>query len=108
MFRMHEQTRRACSRFAFLALALAPTIGIIAWVWMWSRTAHRDALLAELSRDLGLRVEAESVEHPWADTVRFRTLASAIRETNEVSPGCRRVKSKRYGVGHSSPHPRSN
>jgi len=84
MFQVHEQTRRAWSRFAFLALALAPTFGIITWVWLWSRTAHRDQLLAELSRDLGLRVEAESVEHPWADTVRFRTLSVRDPETNEV------------------------
>lgn len=84
MFRVHEQTRRAWSRFAFLAFALAPTIGIVAWVWLLSRTAHRDQLLAELSRDVGLRVEAESVEHPWADTVRFRTLSVRDPETNEV------------------------
>lgn len=105
MFRVHEQTRRAWSRFAFLAFALAPTMGIVVWVWLWSRTSHRDALLAELSRDLGLRVEAEAVEHPWADTVRFRTLSVRDPETNEVIarlPECE-IKSDAAGTLVTTP-----
>lgn len=105
MFRVHEQTRRAWSRLAFLAFALAPTLGIVAWVWLWSRVSHRDQLLAELSRDLGLRVEAEAVEHPWADTVRYRTVSIHDPETNEVIarlPSCE-IKSDAAGTLVTTP-----
>ncbi len=84
MFPLHENTRRAIARMIFVLCCALPTSLVMAWAISWNGATHRQLLLEQLSKQTGYLASAESVSHPWSDTVRYQQVELRDHETRQL------------------------
>ncbi len=78
---MHDRTKRLACRAGFLALCVLPTATVWAWTSSWQGAAHRAAVAAQLSQNLGLRVTLADVAYPKPGLTLLEGLQLADPET---------------------------
>lgn len=94
MFALHDRLRRRICLTGFLALALAPTLGVLAWGISRHLPSHARAEAARLSRQLGMDVSLDAVEHPEPGVVRYCGLELSNPESGQPAIRCRRLEAR--------------
>ena len=107
MFALHDRQRRRICLAGFLALALTPTLGVLAWGVSRRLPSHARAEAARLSRQLGMNVTLAAVEHPSPGVIRYRGLDLSNPENGQTVLRClwleARVKTLVNAEGQSRP-----
>jgi hypothetical protein len=94
MFALHDRLRRRICLAGFLAMALAPTLSVLAWGVSRRLPSHVRAEAARLSRQLGMDVSLEAVEHPEPGVVRYLGLELSNPENGQTAIRCRRLEAR--------------
>jgi hypothetical protein len=81
MFKLHETTRKQVYRALFFALALVPTVAVLAWGVARHLPGRAQQLADELSAQLSLDVRLSDVSHPRPGVLLLTDLAVADPET---------------------------
>ena len=61
---MHEATQRRLVRCAFLLFCVTPVLGVVGWSVVWALPSHVTRIENQLSRQLGVDVAIDQIEHP--------------------------------------------
>src|SRR5262245_31949785 len=80
----HETTRRRVCRVMFLTVALAPTLGVVAWAAAKHLPGEADRIAAEMSAQWSLAVGLDDVHRPRPDVVWWDGFRIAEPETDEA------------------------
>lgn len=75
MFVEQSLARLRLARWMFLAVCLLPAIGLVGWAWYRRSGGHVEAILADCSQSLGMRVGADRIEHLRPGTVRLEAVS---------------------------------
>jgi len=98
MFPLHDKTRRRVCRAGFFLLCVVPTVLVAGWCAVRCRPGRVAAEAQRLSRELGLVVSLDDVQHPRPGVVRYVGLKLADPETGGTILQCRSLQARRTEV----------
>ncbi len=92
MFDLHDNTRRWVCRTGFFALALVPTLSVLAWTASHYLPGVVEHHQQQLSNRLGLQVEIASVSHPRPGQTLYESLRLVDPDSDRVVFQCRTLE----------------
>ncbi len=95
MFDLHHNTRRWICRTGFFALALLPTLSVLAWTASHYLPGEIDRHRRQLSAQLGLQVEIDSVSHPRPGQTLYEALRLIDPDSGRIVFACRTLEAGR-------------
>jgi hypothetical protein len=85
MFVEQSLARLRLARWVFVTVCLLPAAGLVGWAWYHRSGEHVEAILADCSQSLGMRVDANRIEHLRPGTVRLEAVSLAGRDGMPVA-----------------------
>ena len=92
MFDLHDNTRRWICRTGFFALALLPTLSVLAWTASHYLSDAVDSHQRQLSDRLGLQVKIGSVSYPRPGLTRYESVKLIDPDTDRIAFQCQTLE----------------